>query len=166
MYGARTSHRRFVPNPRYPRDTRIQPRKPKWHGKGYREYRISLYFQLHRSYINGRDFSTALLISCSLDSVATLKPARRKLCMNSSMALSLRILTSTRNVASECALPEELHFEFFVRRTRIEGEDALVGGVFDGGETVYAKVFDGEGIEYTGGGWLDSWQAKERRGRG
>lgn len=45
------------------------------------------------------------------------------------------------------------------------GEDALVGSVFDGGETVYAKVFDDEGIEFVCSGLFDNiWQAKERRG--
>lgn len=48
----------------------------------------------------------------------------------------------------------------------MEGEEALVVGVLDGGETVYAKVFDDEGVEYTGDYFgIDDWQAKGRRGR-
>lgn len=54
-----------------------------------------------------------------------------------------------------------------MRRTRIEGEDALVGGVFDGGETVYAKVYDDEGTEFVNVSLFGSrWEPKVRRGRG
>ncbi|KAM0316582.1 hypothetical protein ACHAO8_003120 [Botrytis cinerea] len=68
-------------------------------------------------------------------------------------------------LSREYQLPENLHFEFFLRRTQIIGEDALVGSVFDGGETVYAKVFDNYGVELVGIGLFDNiWQAKERRG--
>lgn len=46
----------------------------------------------------------------------------------------------------EISLPDGFRFEFFVRRTRIEGEAALVGSVFDRGETVFAKVYNEEGV--------------------
>ncbi|TGO22686.1 hypothetical protein BPAE_0158g00050 [Botrytis paeoniae] len=76
------------------------------------------------------------------------------------------LLDGLENALSrEYELPENLHFEFFLRRTHNIGEDALVGSVFDEGETVYAKVFDDEGIEFVCSGLFDNrWQAKERRG--
>ncbi|ESZ92719.1 hypothetical protein SBOR_6884 [Sclerotinia borealis F-4128] len=141
MYGARTSHRRFVPNPRYPRDTRVRPRKPKWHGKGYREHGSTFFFQLHRSFSGGNGFSRSFQV--------------RELQNMHELLDSLQ-----REVARECSVPEEFHFDFFVRKTKIEGEEALVGSIFDGGETVYAK-----GTEYVSGGLFGApWVAKKRRG--
>ncbi|KAF7921669.1 uncharacterized protein EAE98_008516 [Botrytis deweyae] len=148
MYGARTSSRHFRPNPRYPRDTRARLRRPQWHGKGYREGGDKLFFQLHRSCSYGRGFSRYF------ESYET--------------ANMHDLLGGLENeVSRDYKLPENLHFEFFLRRTQIIGEDALVGSVFDGGETVYAKAFDDEGIQFVffSGPFGDVWQAKERRGR-
>ncbi|ATZ55445.1 hypothetical protein BCIN_12g00410 [Botrytis cinerea B05.10] len=146
MYGARTSSRHFRPNPRYPRDPRARLRRPQWHGKGYREYGNILFFQLHRSCSSGRGFSRYF------ESHET--------------ANMHDLLDGIESALSrEYQLPENLHLEFFLRRTQIIGEDALVGSVFDGGETVYAKVFDNYGVELVGIGLFDNiWQAKERRG--
>ncbi|THV53600.1 hypothetical protein BGAL_0046g00060 [Botrytis galanthina] len=146
MYGARTSSRHFRPNPRYPRDTRARLRRPQWHGKGYREGGDILFFQLHRSCSSGHGFSRYF----ESFETASMHDLRNRL---------------ENALSREYELPGNLRFEFFLRRTQIIGEDALVGSMFDGGETVYAKVFDDEGIEFVCSGPFDNiWQAKERRG--
>ncbi|KAF7866707.1 hypothetical protein EAF04_005549 [Stromatinia cepivora] len=71
-----------------------------------------------------------------------------------------------RQVERDTSLPDDLHFEFFVRRTQIEGEEALIGGVLDGGETVYAKVFNGAGFEFKNhaGQWKAARETRKRSG--
>jgi len=41
----------------------------------------------------------------------------------------------------DVALSDDLHFEFFLRKTQILPEEGVVGDILDGGETVYAKVY-------------------------
>ncbi|KAF5872181.1 uncharacterized protein Bfra_005535 [Botrytis fragariae] len=128
MYGARTSSRHSRPNPRYPRDTRSRLRRPQWHGKEYREGRYMTVFQLHRSCSSGRGFSRYFE---SFESANTHD-----------------LLDGLENALSrEYELPENLHFEFFLLRTQIIGEDALVGSVFDGGESVRRKGGVGDEIQ-------------------
>ncbi|TGO53923.1 hypothetical protein BCON_0115g00060 [Botryotinia convoluta] len=101
MYGARTSIRHFRPNPRYPRDTRARLRRTQWHGKGYREGGDIFFFQLHRSCSSGRGFSRYF------ESFET--------------ANMHDLLDGLENALSrEYELPENLHFEFFLRRTQIK----------------------------------------------
>ncbi|KAF7947415.1 hypothetical protein EAE96_008503 [Botrytis aclada] len=146
MYGGRRSSHHFRPNPRYPRDRRARLRRPQWHGKGYRQSGHILFFQLHRSCTSGRGFSRYF--------------------ESSETANMHDLLDGLKDALSRgYELPENLHFEFFLRRTRIIGEDALVGSVFDGGETVYSKGFDDEGSEFVCSGLSGNiWQAKESRG--
>ncbi|KAM3421325.1 hypothetical protein BST61_g1723 [Cercospora zeina] len=60
------------------------------------------------------------------------------------------------------ALPEGLHYEVHLRRRLIEPSDDMVRTILDGGETVYAKVFDADGYKYEWDGGLQ-WYGKPKR---
>ncbi|KAK5721873.1 hypothetical protein LTR15_006466 [Elasticomyces elasticus] len=57
---------------------------------------------------------------------------------------------------------DALHYEFYARRQLLMPSDARVNAILDGGETVYAKVFDDEGNEWIGDA-TGGFEPKRRR---
>ncbi|KAF2713819.1 hypothetical protein K504DRAFT_462301 [Pleomassaria siparia CBS 279.74] len=113
-----------------------------WHKKGYREGG-NLFFQLKRTYAN---FSRTHEV-------------------NENETITNLILSMHGDIMGEDpgSLPEDLHYEFHFRRNCLYPSDDMVKTIMDGGETVYAKVFDDERNEYI---YEDcEWYAKPKRGR-
>ncbi|CAK1359294.1 unnamed protein product [Cercospora beticola] len=111
-----------------------------WGKKGYRQDG-ELFFQLKRSYAA---YSRQQTIN-KYNSITDL----------------LRQMEQTVRGEDPGWLPEDLHYEFHFRRQPIEPSDDMVRTLLDGGETVYAKVFDAEGYEYDWDG-RSQWHGKPK----
>ncbi|KAK4959811.1 hypothetical protein LTR10_002699 [Elasticomyces elasticus] len=59
---------------------------------------------------------------------------------------------------------DALHYEFYAKRQLLVPSDARVNTILDGGETVYAKVFDDEGNEWIGDA-MGGFEPKPKRRR-
>ncbi|KXT02134.1 hypothetical protein AC578_5936 [Pseudocercospora eumusae] len=114
--------------------------------KGYRDYG-ELYFQLKRSYAHFSRY-------CFVNEYGTV----RDLLYNMEDSLG----------GEEPALPEGLHVEFHFRKQLVIPSNEIVTRRadsemnMDGGETIYAKVFDVDGYEYEWDGGSE-WTAKPNR---
>ncbi|KAK5699469.1 hypothetical protein LTR97_005597 [Elasticomyces elasticus] len=117
-----------------------------WHKKGYRE-RGYLYIQLKRSYAG---FS-------------------RTHDVNEYSSITEFIRGLHRDLMGEDYVLRDgdaLHYEFYAKRQLLVPSDARVNTILNGGETVYAKVFDDEGNEWIGdamGGFEPKPKRKRRR---
>ncbi|KAK4967960.1 hypothetical protein LTR42_010288 [Elasticomyces elasticus] len=115
-----------------------------WHKRGYRDHG-ELYIQLKRSYAG---FS-------------------REHSINEYHSITEFIRGLHRDLMGEDYVLRDgdaLHYEFYAKRQLLVPSDARVNTILDGGETVYAKVFDDEGNEWIGDA-MGGFEPKPKRRR-